>query len=185
MEHTVNSKRGVGAFCAVLLSAVASALPVPLQNVNPGLLPVGESSLHWFGIHVYDIALYNDGPDYTTNSTAALRIRYNLSIKHRRLQETTLEEWQRLGQGTVEQQDRWISQLDVLWPDIKSGDSLTALRHQDGPTQFFFGDRLLGEVSDPAFGPAFFAIWLDARCRYPKVRDGLLKIARDRRTVKP
>ena len=34
-------------------------------------------------------------------------------------------------------------------------------------------DRLLGEVPDPAFGPAFFAIWLDAECRYPKVRDGL------------
>jgi hypothetical protein len=153
----------------------ASALPAPLQNRTPALLSVGASTLHWFGMHVYDIALYNEGPDYATNSTAALSIRYAISIKHRRLQETTLKEWKRLGQGTPEQHERWISRLDGLWPDVKPGDCLTAFRCREGPTQFFFGDRLLGEVTDPAFGPAFFAIWLDTGCRYPKVRDGLLK----------
>ena len=50
---------------------------------------------------------------------------------------------------------------------------------RDGATQFYFGDRLLGEVPDPAFGPAFFAIWLDAKCRYPEVRDGLLGVKKN------
>ena len=178
-------KRLFTAFLAVLLAAAASAFPAPLQNRTPALLPIGASTLHWFGMHVYDIALYNEGPDYATNSTAALSIRYAVSIKHRRLQETTLKEWKRLDKGTAEQHERWISLLNVLWPDVHSGDSLTAFRLRDGPTQFFFGDRLLGEVPDPAFGPAFFAIWLDAGCRYPKVRDGLLKTTRDKGTVKP
>jgi hypothetical protein len=134
---------------------------------------------------VYDIALYNQGPEYSTNSTAALCIRYHVSIKHRRLLETTRKEWKRLGQGTAAQHERWSNQLDEMWPDVNPGDSLTAFRRQDGPTQFFFGDRLLGEVPDPSFGPAFFAIWLDAGCRYPKVRDGLLKTALDQRSVTP
>ena len=163
----------------------ASALPAPLQSRIPALVPVGASSLHWFGMHVYDIALYNEGQDYATDSTAALSICYAVSIKHRRLQETTLKEWKRLGQGTAEQHARWIGRLDVLWPDVKPGDRLTAFRLKDGPTQFFFGEQLLGEVSDPAFGPAFFAIWLDAGCRYPKMRVGLLKTTRDNRSVKP
>lgn len=182
------SNRLFGLVLGVLLAAdliAEPALPAPLQSRAPALLPVGASTLHWFGIHVYDIALYSEGPDFATNSTAALSIRYAVSIKHRRLQETTLKEWQRLGQGDAEQHARWISRLDVLWPNVRPGDSLTAFRLRDGPTQFFFGDRLLGEVPDPAFGPAFFAIWLDAGCRYPKVRDGLLKTTRDKRMENP
>ena len=81
-----------------------------------------------------------------------------------------------MGKGEDVQRAQWIRQLEPLWPDLKSGDSLTAFMRQDGPTQFYFGDNLLGEVPDPAFGPAFFAIWLDAKCRYPEVRNGLLGV---------
>jgi len=154
---------------------VAGELPGPLQKVRPPLLSVGSATLHWFGIHVYDIALYAEDKNYTTNGAAVISICYNISIKHRRLQETTLKEWQRMGKGTAEQHEQWINQLDALWPDIKSGETLSAYRHPDGPTQFYFGNRLLGEVADKAFGPAFFSIWLDSECRYPKLRDKILK----------
>ena len=154
----------------------AAALPAPLREVKPELKPVGAATLHWFGLHVYDVALFAQEVPFTTNSTAVLSIRYNISIKHRRLLDTTLKEWQRMVKGEDVQHAQWIKQLDTLWPDLKSGDSLTAFMRQDGPTQFYFGDRLLGEVQDPAFGPAFFAIWLDANCRYPEVREGLLGV---------
>ena len=154
----------------------AAALPVPLREVKPDLKPVGAATLHWFGLHVYDVALFAQETPFTTNSTAVLSIRYNISIKHRRLLDTTLKEWQRMGKGEDVQRAQWIKQLDTLWPDLKSGDSLTAFKRSAGPTQFYFGDRFLGEVPDPAFGPAFFAIWLDAKCRYPEVRNGLLGV---------
>jgi Chalcone isomerase-like len=153
----------------------AEELPAPLKEHKPELTLRGSTTLHWFGIHVYNVALYTEGVPYTTNSTAVLSLRYEISIKHKKLQETTLEEWKRLGKGTPEQREKWISQLDKIWPDIKSGESLSAFLKKDGPTTFYFGDRLLGEVTDVEFGPAFFAIWLDAKCRYPKVRKGLLK----------
>lgn len=153
----------------------AADLPTPLKEREPAFMLLGSSTLHWFGIHVYDIALYTEGKPYETNTTAVLSLRYAISIKHKRLQETTLQEWKRLGQGTPEQREGWIKQLDTLWPDIKSGESLSAFRQQNGPTAFYFGNRLLGEVADAAFGPAFFAIWLDEGCSYPKVRKGLLE----------
>ena len=165
-----------------LISADAlgsAALPAPLREVKPELRPVGAATLHWFGLHVYDIALYAQEAAYTTNSTAVLGIRYNISIKHRRLLDTTLKEWRRMGKGDDVQRAQWIKQLELLWPDLKAGDRLTAFMRKDGATQFYFGDRLLGEVPDPAFGPAFFAIWLDAKCRYPEVRDGLLGVTED------
>jgi hypothetical protein len=161
---------------AVTTTSWAVELPVPLREVKPDLKPVGAATLHWFGLHVYDVALFAQEVPFTTNSTAVLSIRYNISIKHRKLLDTTLKEWVRLGKGDAAQRKKWIEQLESVWPDLKSGDSLTAFRKGDGPTQFYFGDRLLGEVSDPAFGPAFFAIWLDADCSYPKVRDGLLGV---------
>jgi len=154
----------------------AAALPAPLREVKPDLKPVGAATLHWFSLHVYDIALYAQEAAYTTNSTAVLSIRYNISIKHQRLLDTTRKEWVRLGKGESAQRAQWIKQLDLLWPDLKPDDRLTAFMRQNGPTQFYFGDRLLGEVPDPAFGPAFFAIWLDAKCRYPEVRNGLLGV---------
>jgi hypothetical protein len=152
----------------------AAELPAPLKEREPALTLLGSSTLHWFGIHVYDVALYTEAKPYATNTTALLSLRYAISIKHKRLQETTLQEWKRLNKGTPEQREAWIKQLDTIWPDIKSGESLSAFRQQDGPTVFYFGDRLLGEVADAAFGPAFFAIWVDEQCRYPKVRKGLL-----------
>lgn len=144
--------------------------------MTPPLQPLGSATLHWFGLHVYDIALFDEQPPYTPADTAVLSIGYRISIKSRRLVETTLKEWRRLGQGTTTQHEQWRRQLDGMWPDVRDGDSLTAFKRRDGPTQFYFGDRLLGEVADPAFGPAFFAIWLDEKSRYPEVRDGLLGV---------
>ena len=164
-----------GALLSVSLGQEVS-LPIPLRYLQPELRPVGATTLRWFGIKVYDIALFATGLPYASNSTAVLSIRYDISIKHHRLLETTLQEWQRLGRGTEAQRNQWITQLDQLWPDLKPGDRLTACKHRDGPTQFYFDDRLLRELTVPAFGPAFFAIWLDANCRYPAVRNMLLGI---------
>jgi hypothetical protein len=173
------SRRGmlsllVSGLLLACLGLPAASLPTPVFETQPELRSIGEETLHWFGLHVYDIALYARDPAYASNSMAALSIRYHISIKSHRLVETTLKEWRRMKLGEAVQHDRWARQLEALWPHVKPGDRLTAFKKNEGATQFYLNDRLLGEVSDPAFGPAFFAIWLDAACRYPKIKDGLL-----------
>jgi hypothetical protein len=157
-------------------SLQAGELPVPLRDVEPPLQPVGSGTLRWFGLHVYDVSLFAEELPYSPAGTAALSISYALSIKHHRLIDTTLKEWRRLGQGTAAQHEQWRQELDGMWPDVKKGDRLTAFKRRNGPTQFYFGDRRLGEIADPEFGPAFFAIWLHEKCRYPAVRDELLGV---------
>ena len=165
-------------FTLLILSTALQAgeLPVPLRNAEPALQPVGAATLHWFGLHVYDIALFAAKPPYSPAGTAVLSICYRISIKHQRLLDTTLKEWRRLGQGTAAQHEQWCKQLEGMWPDVKDGDRLTAFTCSNGPTQFYFGDRRLGEIADPAFGPAFFAIWLHEKSRYPEIRDELLGV---------
>ena len=165
----------MGLLFLVSFPLVAKELPLPLKERTPPLTLRGTATLHWFGLHIYDVSLYTEDQPYQTNTTSVLSLEYAISIKHKRLQETTLDEWKRLKIGTTEQREKWISQLDGMWPDIKAGESLSAYFQKDGPTTFYFGDRLLGEIPDAAFGPAFFAIWLDKNCRYPKVQKALLK----------
>ena len=168
----------------VMMSAAtlgAVELPTPLKEVKPEPTLVGAATLHWFGLHVYDVALYAPETAYTTNGTAVLSIRYNMAVKRQRLLDTARKEWGRMGIGTKEQREAWLQRLETIWLDVKSGESLTAFRQQAGATRFYFGDKLLGEVADPEFGPAFFAIWLGADCSYPKVRDGLLGVKKEKR----
>ncbi len=165
-------------FLLTLLVTIAPAfsvpLPEPISRTSPGLNFSGSGTLHWFGLHVYTASLYVEGGRYSSNSTAALSITYHRTIKSARLLATTSDEWSRLGKGTAAQRRIWGEALAGLWPDVKPGDRLTALRVKQGETRFYFGDTLLGTVPDPAFGSAFFAIWLDAGCRYPAVRDAML-----------
>jgi hypothetical protein len=184
----MKKRYAAGLLLGALLSAgafAAATLPAPLRDQKPELLPVGAATLRWFGLHVYDVALFAQERPYADSGTAALSIRYHISIKHHRLLETTLKEWRRMGKGEAVQRDRWIKQLASLWPDLKKGDSLTAFMRQDGTTQFYFGDRLLGEVPDPAFGPAFFSIWLDVKCSHPGIRNRLLGVAPGARQGSP
>ena len=93
-----------------------------------------------------------------------LSIRYNIPVKQRRLVDIAVEEWQRMKHVREDQRKDWTRRIESIWPNLRPGDQLTAYRQQDGPTRFYFGDRVLGEVADPMFGPAFFAIWLGPSC---------------------
>jgi hypothetical protein len=46
----------------LFLAATAGAvdLPAPLRELKPELRPMGTAALHWFGLHVYDIALFQN-----------------------------------------------------------------------------------------------------------------------------
>lgn len=179
-----NTVLGVlGLIMSVCLTGAAE-LPAPLLAVQPEMRLVGSARMRVWGLHIYDISLYSAETPYTTNSTAVLTLHYNVSIKRDRLLETTLEEWDRLGIVDSPQRREWIGQLAMLWPDVRPGDTLTALRRGNGSTDCYQGDRMVGEVKDPAFGPAFFAIWLDANCSHPKSRESLLGMKTDKKNRK-
>ena len=67
----------------------------------------------------------------------------------------------RLGVGTEAQRIRWLQAMTALFPDVSAGQRLAGVNLPGRGAEFHLDGRLLGRIDDPAFGPAFFAIWLD------------------------
>jgi hypothetical protein len=60
------------------------------------------------------------------------------------------------------------------WPGSPVKLLLSGVIVPGGETTFYIADRKIGTVSDPDFGSAFLAIWLDPDTRFPQQRSSLL-----------
>ena len=150
------------------LLLVLLALPAMAAPPLAGLRPVGQAQMHWLWFKLYDATLYSaDGRYRPAARPLALSLHYARDIDRDDLLAATREEWQRLGQVPARHQAAWLAQLAAIWPDIRAGDRLTLYVDPSGASQFWLGSRVLGEVAQPEFAPAFLAIWLDERRRDP------------------
>jgi hypothetical protein len=64
--------------------------------------------------------------------------------------------------------------MQALMPDVRPGDQLLGIYVPDQETRFFHNGQPIGTIPDPAFGPEFFAIWLDKKTSEPDLRVALL-----------
>ena len=141
----------------------------------------GSGRLTWFGLHVYDARLFVPRAGFDARRFAehpfALELTYARKLKGRAIAERSDSEIGRLGLGSEEQRARWLSAMTTLFPDVLAGQQLTGINVPGRGVEFYLDGRSLGRIDDPAFGVAFFAIWLDTRTTAPELRAGLLKQA--------
>lgn len=172
------------ALAALLLAVAAGAradVPPHLGRALGEVRPAGSGRLTWFGLHVYDARLFVPAGGFDARRFAeqpfALELTYARKLNGRAIAERSDAEIARLGRGTPEQRARWRADMEALFPDVQAGQALAGVYRPGAATEFYLDGRLLGRIEDPAFGPAFFAIWLDARTSAPDLRAGLLKPA--------
>ena len=171
-----------GLLIATGLSAHATASG-PSSAALSGLdvAPVGSGVLSWFGIDVYEAFLFTESGRFEgleDNGTVALELRYRRNIPASRLVERTRKEWNRL-EGKTELpgpvvREGWLEQVSSFWPDIRPGDLIVTVVEPGGPARFYSAGAFIGEVADPAFGPAFLGIWLHPKSSRPDLRDQLV-----------
>ncbi|PSJ45783.1 hypothetical protein C7H85_10450 [Zobellella endophytica] len=126
---------------------------------------VGEGGMRWLFWDLYHARLYSDDGRYRPGVfPQALALRYQRDIEQAELLRATVEEWRRLG---VDWRPEWHRQLRRLWPSVRKQDELVLRVEASGISRFYFNRQLLGEIADPAFGPAFLAIWLSPDSRDP------------------
>lgn len=158
------------------LPAHASQLPEPVAEADYELRRVGSGDLSWLGRPVYAASLWTPAgrfEGYASGEPVALSLWYQRSFSREELVRITRTAWRLLDvpQG---RRDAWAATLEGLWSDVAPGDNLTAVVLPGRATRFYDEERLLGEISDPAFGPAFLSIWLDSRSVLPGLRARLL-----------
>jgi hypothetical protein len=163
---------------AVLAS---TGLPGPLPERGQ-LLKVGGGQLSWLGMDIYDASLWTDTGRYegfADGRTVALSLWYRRSFTRDELLGITNTAWKRLDLDPGSR-ERWLVELRGLWSDVRPGDNVTTVVEAGGATRFYDDSRYLGRVDDPAFGPAFLAIWLDPRSVVRDLRVQLLGGAQGR-----
>ncbi|MFZ6656372.1 chalcone isomerase family protein [Undibacterium sp. TJN19] len=138
----------------------------------------GSGSFRWFGLHIYDAALWTGPEAYTPDGgkTArfALDLHYARTLYGKKIAEASIEEIEKLKLGTAEKRQHWLAQMKALFPDVKEGNHITGIYIPNEAARFYFNGKLLGEIRDAEFAHAFFAIWLDKKTSAPELRKNLL-----------
>lgn len=140
----------------------------------------GTGALRFLGFKAYDATLWlaaapgaNASP-LQNKSLFALEIVYNTTLTSDEIVNVSLLEMARLKRLTDVQRKTWTTDMTKFFPSVKSGDRLTGVYVPKLGTRFFFNGKLISEINDPAFGDAFFAIWLDEGAKKPDLRRALL-----------
>ncbi len=150
------------------------ALSAPAMSLVAGARVVGAATFTYFGLPIYDAYYYSTGGDYTVDKPFALALHYRRNLHGRAIASRSSEEIAQLGIGTRAEREQWDAAMKATFPDVHPGDDLTGINVPGEATRFFRNGRPIGEIADPAFGAAFFAIWFDPRTSQPELRRRLL-----------
>jgi hypothetical protein len=177
---------------AILILAAAAALPAgharPLNppeavlKVDYRLQRVGAGELSWLGRPIYQASLWTSAgafDGYEPGEPVALNLAYQRNFSRDDLLRITSTAWRLLGSVSPEQGDRWLASLRTFWSDVEPGDNVTTVVVPGKATRFYDHGGFMGQIDDPAFGPAFLSIWLDPRSVIGDLRAQLLGLQRD------
>lgn len=164
--HSAGRRRLLLGLLAAPFAAHASSDP------TAGLRRWGSGNFRRFGFLVYEATLW--AGDDPLRPPLALRLTYKRNIAGQAIAEASVKEMRQLGVTDEALLARWGAQMARLFPDVRAEDQILGLHLPEG-ARFFFNGRPLGELSEPAFARAFFAIWLDPRTSAPELRAALLR----------
>lgn len=164
----------LGSRSAIAASPLLDSLPPAVLAQAGDLRRLGAGTMRWFGLHVYDAALWVRGAAWDPQDAFALDIVYGRSITGKALAESSISEMKRVGFTDEAQHARWLAEMIRVFPDVGRDDRLVGVSMKGAGVTFFNQQRMLGTIDDPAFARAFFAIWLDPKTREPQLRSRLL-----------
>jgi Chalcone isomerase-like len=174
--------RVLAAATALLVSSAgASNLPDAVLAGDYGLRRVGAGELSWLGRPIYRASLWTPAGDFTgyePGEPVALSLSYQREFSRDELLRITSTAWRLLGSTPPAQRERWLAELRKFWSDVSPGDNVTTVVVPGEVTRFYGHRGFMGKIDDPAFGPAFLAIWLDSDSVVGDLRVQLLGLER-------
>ena len=177
--------KGRALLCLVLaclllsgVSATAEPLPVAIAESLPAAELRGTATARWFGIALYDAALWMDrampagAEDYSI--PFLLRLRFARSFSGRAIADASRAEIASLHAPAPEQLAQWHARMLAACPDVEAGTELAGMHIPGVGMRLFYNGVVRADLPGDDFSRAFFGIWLDRRTRYAGVRAQLL-----------
>jgi hypothetical protein len=155
--------------------------PAEVARALPDARLVGQGTLRWFGLAVYEARLWAaDGFDALRFDTHpfALELRYLRRLDGAAIAERALDEMRRGGPIAEPDADAWRAAMRAAFPDVSPGDRLTGVHDPVQGARFHFNGRVSGEVGSAAFARRFYAVWLGPQTSQPALRANLIGAAR-------
>lgn len=162
---------------AVAAGGVALQAPAEVAGTLPAARLIGQGTLRYFGLAIYDARLWADAdfaPGRYDAHTFALELHYARSLGGAAIAQRSIAEMRRVGAFDEVQAKVWLDQLTQALPDVKAGDRLTGVRGPGGVTRFYSNGQPTLSIADPEFGRLFFGIWLSGNTSEPALRRELI-----------
>jgi hypothetical protein len=193
--HTPPAPAARAAAGALLLALACAAAPVlasttPAPPAVPAATPpaevaaalpaarlVGQGTLRWFGLAVYEARLWAaDGFDALRFDAHpfALELRYLRRLDGPAIAERALDEMRRGGPIADPDATSWRAAMRAAFPDVSPGDRLTGVHEPAQGTRFHFNGRVTSAIGDTTFARRFYAVWLGPQTSQPALRSDLI-----------
>lgn len=165
--------------CSLMpLHAGAASVPPQIDAELPQAHLGGAGNFRYFGMNIYDAQLWVGANGYRSTAPRAekfaLDLRYARALVGRKIAAASADEMAKLGLGSEQQRRAWQARMERLFPDVQEGTHITGVYLPKQGARFYLNGKLLGEIPDPEFGYAFFAIWLDPKTSDSSLRNALL-----------
>ena len=152
----------------------ATSAPAAIRAALPDAELSGSGSYRWFGLKLYDARLWTTrkplSPDNWESTPLALELVYARTLYGERIAKASVDEMLKVGFGTPAQHAAWLEAMKRVFPDVSEGTQLVGIYQPGGATRFLRDGQPAGEIADPEFGKAFFAIWLHPKTSAAKLR---------------
>ncbi len=137
----------------------------------------GQATLRFVGLRIYHARLWTL-PDFRSEKLGeqplVLELDYLRDLKGSGIAERSLQEMRRVGSISEAQGQRWLEQMQRIFPDVKPGDRLTGQLLPGQGAAFWHNGRPAGRVPETEFATLFFGIWLSPATSEPDMRQALL-----------
>ena len=161
----------------LLLALSLFALSAWASPQLPGSRLQGQATLRYFGLRIYHAKLWtlNDfRAELGTQQPLVLELEYLRALQGRAIAERSLQEMQRAGPIDDAKAQRWLAEMQRIFPDVQAGDRISGQHLPGLGARFWHNGQLLGQVDDADFARLFFGIWLSPSTSKPDMRLSLL-----------
>ena len=171
---------------ALLLAAPAlgGAILTPAPHISGELGAArlaGSGHYSWFGLTIYTAELWVGERGYARDAPQAapfvLDLRYARALDGQKIAAASAAQMQEINAATPVQRAAWLTAMKAIFPNVEAGSHISAVYLPAAGVRFYLDGKVLGEVADAAFGPAFFAIWLGPASTAGALRERLLRDA--------